>query len=113
MQTNAEQIIESIQSLPVPEREKVFHWVDEERKPQRAAENWDERTNKFKDALLWIDENRGEYLGKWVCLDGGRLVASGDDAKAVFEEARAKGIEIPFIEQVREVESAPFWGGWD
>ena len=75
--------------------------------------DWKERNEKFQKALHWIDENRTEFLGKWVCLDGEILISHGDDAKQVYREAKAEGIEIPFIEQVREEESAPFWGGWD
>ena len=75
--------------------------------------DWQERNEKFQKALKWIEKNRQEYLGKWVCLDGDKLIASGDDAKEVYAEAKAKGIEIPFIEQVREKELSVYWGGWD
>lgn len=75
--------------------------------------DWQERNEKFQKALKWIEKNRQEYLGKWVCLDGDKLIASGDDAKKVYAEAKAKGIEIPFIEQVREKEPSAYWGGWD
>jgi hypothetical protein len=75
--------------------------------------DWQERNEKFQKALRWIEENRAEFLGKWVCLDGENLIASGDDAKKVYTEAKAKGIKIPFIEQVREEENSAYWGGWD
>ena len=113
MTPNFEKVIESIKQLPPVEQEKVWHWLEEKRKPRPTGENWDERTEKFRRALGWIDEHRREFLGKWVCLDGDKLVSFGDDAKKVYAEAKAKGIAIPFIEQVREAETAPFWGGWD
>lgn len=113
MTPDFEQIIESIQQLPPVEQEKVWHWLEEKRKPRRVNGNWRERAEKFRLALGWIDAHRAEFLGKWVCLDGETLISYGDDAKEVYREAKAKGIEIPFIEQVREEESAPFWGGWD
>ena len=113
MTPNAEQIIESIRQLPANEQDKVLHWLEENRKPRPAENNWDERTEKFHLAMRWIDEHRAEFLGKWVCLDGDRLISYGEDAGQVYAEAKAKGIKIPFIEQVREVETAPFWGGWD
>lgn len=110
---NFEQIIESIQKLPPIEQEKVLHWLEEKRKPRRIEGNWQERNEKFRRAMRWIDENRREYLGKWVCLEGENLISFGDDARQVYEEAKAKGIEIPFIEQVREEEISAYWGGWD
>jgi hypothetical protein len=113
MQSNAEQIIESIQRLPAPEQEKIRHWLEEKIKPRQSQENWDERVEKFQLALRWIEKNRRKYLGKWVCLDGERLISFGDDAKQVYAEAKNKGIKTPFIEQVREEENAPYWGGWD
>ena len=113
MSPNFEKVIESIQQLPLIEQEKVLHWLEEKRKPRPTGENWNERVEKFHLALRWIDEHRQEFLGKWVCLDGDRLVSYGEDAKKVYSEAKAEGIEIPFIEQVREEETAPFWGGWD
>ena len=113
MQTDAEQVIESIQQLPAPEQEKVWHWLEEKRKPRKTQENWNKRIEKFHLAMRWIDEHRQAYLGKWVCLDGDKLISSGIDAKKVYAEAKSKGIKIPFIEQVCEEDTAPFWGGWD
>ncbi len=113
MTLNYEQIIESIQKLSPQEQEKVLRWLEEKKRPREIENNWDERTEKFHLAMRWIDENREKYLGKWVCLDGDKLISSGVDAKEVFAEAKAKGIEIPFIEQVREEETSPFWGGFD
>ncbi len=113
MTPNFEKVIESIQQLSLVEQEKVWHWLEEKRKPRRVAMDWQERNEKFRLAQLWIDEHRREFLGKWVCLDGETLISYGEDAKAVYREARAKGIKIPFIEQVREKETAPYWGGWD
>lgn len=113
MTPNFEQVIESIQQLPAVEQDKVLQWLEEKRKPRPTEENWNERVEKFHLALRWIDEHRLEFLGKWVCLDGDNLISYGDDAKQVYTEAKAKGIEIPFIEQVCEEEITPFWGGWD
>jgi Family of unknown function (DUF5678) len=113
MQITSEKIIESIEQLPIIEQEKVWHWLEEKRKPRNSGENWNERIEKFRLARRWIDENRENYLGNWVCLNGDELVAFGKDAKKVYAEAKAKGIKIPFIEQIREAETAPFWGGWD
>ena len=113
MTPNFEKVIESIRQLPPVEQDKVLHWLEENRKPRPTGDDLRERNEKFRLAMRWIDENRTEFLGKWVCLDGDELVSYGDDAKQVYREAKAKGVEIPFIEQVREEEKAPYWGGWD
>ena len=113
MVTTSEQVIESIQQLPVFEQEKVWHWLAAKRKPRLAEENWAERTEKFRLALAWLEENRQAYLGQWVCLDGANLISWGADAKEVYADAKAKGCQIPFIEQVQAETTAPFWGGWD
>ncbi|MDQ3633882.1 MAG: DUF5678 domain-containing protein [Acidobacteriota bacterium] len=113
MTPNFEQVVETIQKLSAAEQERVLRWLEEKKRPREIENNWDERTEKFHLAMRWIDENRAKYLGKWVCLDGDKLISSGVDAKKVFAEAKAKGIKIPFIEQVREEETSPFWGGFD
>lgn len=113
MTPNFEKVIESIRQLPANEQDKVLHWLEEERKPRPAGKDWDERTKNFHLAMHWIDEHRAEFFGKWVCLDGDKLISYGDDAKQVYQEAKAKGIKIPFIEQVRTEENTPYWGGWD
>ncbi len=113
MTPNFEQVVETIQKLSAAEQEKVLRWLEEKKRPRKSENNWDERTEKFHLAMRWIDENREKYLGKWVCLDGDKLISSGIEAKEVFAEAKAKGIKIPFIEQVRKEETSPFWGGFD
>lgn len=109
-----EQVIEVIRQLPPTERERVREWIDEENLKNSAEESKREKlvreNEKFRLALKWIDDNKEEFDGQWVCLDGDRLVSYGADAKAVYDEAKAKGIEVPFIERVKAKE-LPF-GGW-
>lgn len=113
MQTNAENVIESIRRLPLPEQEKVRHWMEEQHRPGPSNGDRNGGAEKFRSAMRWIEEHRDEYLGQWVCLDGDKLVAHGSDANTVYSTARSKGIDIPFIEQIRVDETAPAWGGWD
>jgi hypothetical protein len=113
MSANFETVIQSIQQLSVAEQEKVLRWLGEIRKPQMTTNDWQERTEKFHLALRWLDQHRQTYLGQWVCLDGETLVSSGNNARQVYKEAKATGIAIPFIQQVRKDDAVPFWGGWD
>src|SRR5437016_10278169 len=40
----------------------------------------------------WLKAHRHEYLGKWVVLDGDRLVGAGDDPQPIFAQARTRGV---------------------
>lgn len=67
--------------------------------------------SKREQARKWINENREEYVGKWVVLDGDKLISVGANSREVCEEARNKGIEAPFLAKVEAVNSLPF-AGW-
>lgn len=111
----AEQLIESLRALPMPERERFFNWAEEEKQKQteekQAKVDELERKNaRFRRALKWLEENKEEFDGQWVVLDGDQLIAHGFNGKEVYEEAKANGIETPFLERVKAKE-LPF-GGW-
>ncbi len=59
----------------------------------------------------WLAEHRREYAGQWVALDGDRLLSHGPDARKVFADARASGVALPMILEVRPEDELPF-GGW-
>lgn len=116
MQTTFEQVVEAVHRLSAEEIHKLGVLVREkERQNEEKSEKRariEEEIRKFNLAMKWIDEHRDKYLGKWVCLDGDRLISFGEDGVEVYNEAVAKGIEIPFVNQVREEEKA-YLGGWE
>ncbi len=59
----------------------------------------------------WLEENQEQYMGKWVVLDGNRLVGFGDDPLPFVEKARSEGVKTPFVQFIAD-ESEPFMGGW-
>lgn len=59
----------------------------------------------------WLKQQRREYVGSWVVLDGDRLVGSGDDPRPIVAQAHAEGVRIPFVEFIKD-ESEPFMVGW-
>lgn len=65
----------------------------------------------FSKQHKWLEENRDKYIGKWVVLDGDKLVGAGDDPKPFVEQARANGVKIPFVQFIED-DSIPFMGGW-
>ena len=43
----------------------------------------------------------GKHLGEWIAIVGDEIVASGEDAKEVYRESRAKYPDkIPFIMKI-------------
>ena len=109
-----DQIKQSIENLPPVEIKNLREWLDHQepdheelRRRRELAEN----EARFKKSLQWIDEHREQYDGQFVVVENGELIAYGTDAKAVFAEARAKGIKTPFLERVKAKKDLPF-GSW-
>ena len=67
-----------------------------------------------KDApanLEWLHRNRASYMGEWVALHKGRLIAHGKNGMDVFNAAQSQGIHPPLMHRIAPEESAS-WGGW-
>lgn len=62
--------------------------------------------------LAWLAHPGSEFAGNWVALSGDRVVSSGPKAKAVYDEARSRGIEVPFMAYISPHRDEPFAGGW-
>jgi len=62
--------------------------------------------------MNWINENRAEYVDRWVVVDGDRLVATDRDPLKVFAAAKAEGIRSPFVVHVLPEDPLPFVPGW-
>jgi Arc/MetJ-type ribon-helix-helix transcriptional regulator len=60
--------------------------------------------------LEWIEKNREAYMGEWVALYKGRLIAHGKDGLEVFHAAQAQGIN-PLMHRIVQ-EDPFFWAGW-
>lgn len=75
-----------------------------ERSRARAAE-----IRRFRDSTNWLSQNRSDYRGRWIALDGANLLAVHTSAKEVF--AKIGGlIPPPLVIHVEEDET-PF-AGW-
>lgn len=105
MTPTAEEAIEIINQLPPFELAKVRDWINEHKTVVLKEKN-----DKFRLALQWIEENKEEYDGQFVLLDGEKLIAHGKEAKPLYTKARKLGIEIPFVKRIKAKE-LPF-GGW-
>ena len=65
-----------------------------------------DRSREFQ----WLTDHRRGFAGKWVALDGYRLIASSDHAKDVFAAAR-RSRRSPLIHYIEPLD-APLFGGW-
>lgn len=121
--TTLEQAIETARQLPTTDRRQLREWLQEQERldttprqpaaspPPRSAETVEEQVARFRKAMKWIDEHRAEYLGQWVVLVGDQLISHGFDGHQVADQAKAAGIEIPFLVRVRE-EPEAYCGAW-
>lgn len=109
MELTTNEIIEAIHTLPSSEQEKIRKLLEKEKLQKQKEVN--EQVERFNAAEKWLKENRVEYLGQWVCLYGGELIAHGTDGRKVFQEAKNAGIKSPYLVRVIE-EPEAFCGAW-
>lgn len=60
--------------------------------------------------LLSNPELLSKYEGKWIALEGDKIVASGSNEVAVEMQARMKGVKVPFLIRVPSKADKPFIG---
>ncbi len=65
----------------------------------------------FAKSRDWLRDNAAKYVGKWVVLDGERLVGFGENPVPIVERSRQEGVKIPFVRFIDD-NSKPFMGGW-
>src|SRR5688572_1882537 len=111
MTLSVDQIIKSIERLPATERERIRQWLEEKGAKNGEGHGSQAHVNRSAKSLRWLDQNRQEYFGQWVALDGDRLIASGLTAKEVYSKAKAESVETPFVELVKDPEPVPSTGG--
>ena len=59
----------------------------------------------------WVEKHRGEYAGKWVALEGERLLGAGESARDVFQQAVDAGAKSPLVVKIDAADQPPF-AGW-
>jgi hypothetical protein len=67
------------------------------------------RDRQFRQEMNWIAQNRRRFAGRWIALEGERLLASGATSREVFAEV--EGREPPPLVIQIEDEGMPF-AGW-
>lgn len=61
--------------------------------------------------LEWLNRNSAAYVGEWVALHKGQLIAHGKNGLDVFKAALSQGINPPLMHRIVPVDSVS-WGGW-
>ncbi len=117
MQTNLEQAKQVVLQLPTEEFEKFDEWFEAQKKNKPKDEKKEAQTKylteRYKKARKWLDEHSQEYMNKWVCLEGDKLIAVDDDGRSVYQQAIEAGIASPFIHHIVEEPKFFFGGGYE
>jgi hypothetical protein len=115
MQANLEDAIKIIKNLPVEDYDKIRRVLDEGENANRTKNDNGEKSNwrmeRYKKARKWLDKNSEKYMNQWVCLEGDKLIAHGDDALDIHKKAIEHGIESPFLHHIVK-EPEFYMGGW-
>ena len=108
-----EQALEVVRSLPPEEQERLRRWLAEEEQRRARPDGHHESESTWRRAreVQWLRQYETEYVGQWVALDGDRLLSHGPDARQVYAEAHAAGVQVPFVVYVDAPDEVQ-WGGW-
>ena len=103
-----EQVAEEAKTLTLEDQRQLRKLLAEEEAKylQRVPS-----ADRFAQEMEWLQENRAEFAGQWVALDGKRLLAYGTSAREVFAAARESGVHEPLVLKVEASDALPF-GGW-
>jgi uncharacterized protein DUF5678 len=58
----------------------------------------------------WLAAHKSEYSGKWVALDGDRLIVAGETEREVADAAKADGAYLPLIVYIPSPDEPAFVG---
>src|SRR5260221_10378048 len=86
-------VLRPLEPLPFAEKQHLVVTVTDELDP-KATFSAREREQE------WLRVNGPRHAGKWLAIEGDQLVGEGDNARAVFEQARANGIAHPLLVQI-------------
>ena len=69
-----------------------------------------DRAERARSEFRWLAENRDRYSGRWIALDGNRLLAVGDSAREVYA-AIVNYDGTPLVTRV-EASQETYFAGW-
>lgn len=104
-----EAILDKVRHLSQAKQEEVLRFADGLRRQDRTKSV--PRRDRTKE-MKWVAGNRAAFAGRWVAVEGDRLVAADEDAQKVFDAAKAEGIGSPFVVHILPEDPLPFVPGW-
>lgn len=81
--------------------------------PDGTKESAEEREIKRQKSIAWIKSHREEYGGKYVALDGDKVIGIGERYGDALKLALQAGYKKAFIGHVLPVNYEGYMGGWD
>ena len=99
MSLGYEQIRGFISELPALERQRLLDELKEELEPN-SLNGADQSEFEWPDSAPndnWLKHHALEFHGRWVALENGELLASGNDSQALARAVKESGAKIPLI----------------
>ncbi len=109
-----ENIVALINQLPELERTRLIAELAQNQpvKPQLPKGRIISTNVPYDDRRLdyeWLAQHQREYIGKWIALKDGELIAHGETGREVFARVKELGVELPLVLLV-EAPDVPFMG---
>lgn len=114
MPQTAEFILAEIAALPADERAKLISLLN-----RNAGQESDLRDGVYgpwfdspdpEPSLQWIRENREEFAGQYVAIDGARLIAHSFNPDEVIAAVRSAGLNGVFFTLIPPADEPTFAG---
>lgn len=83
-------VLRPLQPLSLDERQHVLLTITD------LPDDLPTGSSRFQEQE-WIRTHGSGFSGQWVALQGSELISHGRNARAVRDEARAKGIDRPLF----------------
>lgn len=68
--------------------------------------------SKTKEFEFFVKTDLSKYKGQYVAIVGDKVIASGENAKRVWEIAKKKTGKIPTIAKIPKEETLILWLKW-
>ena len=107
-----ESVYKQAVKLPPEEQQKLIDAISARLKGKTLGKRvppsvpYRDRSREYR----WLKENSHKYIGQWLALDDGKLIAHGKVAAEVFAKAAALGYVRPFIFLVADLKTPTFSG---
>ncbi|HNJ39244.1 MAG TPA: hypothetical protein PKZ53_02055 [Acidobacteriota bacterium] len=80
--------------------------------PSLPDEDQEVRATKRQQREEWLKANYADYAGKYIALDGNRLLGVGQNYAQVRKAALQAGVKDAYIDFVHPPNAKGFMGGW-